>query len=93
MQALLASQLQAIAHTPPSDAKNDLQMWGLEHHRILPNYQSLRSGGSDHAPEFTSTVSIGEQQATATGPSRRKAEANAAAALLSKLALHEGHQP
>ena len=42
-------------------------MWGLEHHKLLPVYHIERCGGTDHAPHFTSTVSVGEQQATADG--------------------------
>ncbi len=93
VEALLSDQISAISKNPPSDAKNTLQMWGLEHHRLLPSYNSVRSGGSDHEPCFTSTVTVGKFQATAEGTSRRKAEANAAARLLNKLALQDQLDP
>jgi ribonuclease-3 len=64
------------------DAKTKLQEWCLAQHRKLPTYSSERSGGSDHSPEFTARVSIGEHAASASGSSRRRAEAAAAADLL-----------
>jgi ribonuclease-3 len=88
VSALLDAQFTETADKPPSDAKNSLQMWGLEHHRLLPVYQSERCGGSDHEPRFHSTVRVGEHHASAQGSSRRNAEANAATELLKRLALH-----
>jgi ribonuclease-3 len=67
------------------DAKTKLQEWCLAHHRKLPTYASERSGGSDHNPEFTARVSIGDHSASASGTSRRRAEAAAAEDLMKKL--------
>jgi ribonuclease III len=67
------------------DDKTKLQAWCLEHHRTLPTYASQRSGGSDHNPEFTATVSIGEHSASGSAGSRRRAEAVAAGKLLVQL--------
>lgn len=67
-----------------TDARNRLQSWALQNHKQLPSYSTWRSGGSDHAPEFTCTVCIAGCQASASGGSRRRAEAAAAAALLAQ---------
>ncbi len=59
-----------------------LQAWCLEHHKRLPAYACMRSGGSDHEPEFQATASIASWSASGSGSSRRRAEAAAALALL-----------
>ncbi|MFM2089940.1 MAG: ribonuclease [Planctomycetota bacterium] len=90
--ALVAAvrRLLAEAMEEPDAAGTDpcmrLQTWALAQHRALPVYESARSGGSDHAPEFTATVTIGGQSAQGTSTSVRRAKAAAAAALLAALA-------
>lgn len=69
----------------PEDAKSELQEWALAHHQCLPTYGCERSGGSDHAPEFTATARLADAMAIGAGTSRRRAEAAAAAALLAQL--------
>ena len=71
------------------DAKNLLQTWALKHHRSLPQYQSKRTGGTDHEPEFICTVSIADRSATASGTSKRHSEAQAAKALLAEIKQSE----
>lgn len=68
-----------------ADPRMALQEWSLAHHQRLPVYSSARSGGTDHAPEFSSTVTVGESSASGSGVSRKKAEAAAADALLAQL--------
>jgi len=70
---------------PRADVKNQLQQWALARFQELPAYHSERSGGSDHAPEFTCRVSVDSHRAEGRGSSRRRAEAAAAAALLARL--------
>ncbi len=64
------------------DARQRLQEWSLARHQRLPSYAHTRTGGTDHLPEFTATVSIAEHTASGTATSRRRAEAAAAAALM-----------
>jgi ribonuclease-3 len=81
VERLLEPEL-ADATVGDSDPRMALQEWSLAAVQKLPVYVSARSGGSDHAPEFTATVTIGERSATGTGVSRKKAEAAAASTLL-----------
>lgn len=67
------------------DPRMALQEWCLGNHRALPAYATVRDGGTDHAPEFTSTASIAGRSAAGRGGSRRRAEAAAAEALLAQL--------
>jgi ribonuclease III len=67
------------------DARMRLQVWCLEHHKVLPVYTSERSGGTDHEPVFRATATIAGLQASGEGTSRRRAEAAAATALLALL--------
>jgi dsRNA-specific ribonuclease len=64
------------------DARMQLQVWCLEHHKLLPTYSSERAGGSDHEPIFRAQVGIAGKEASGEGTSRRRAEAAAAKALL-----------
>jgi dsRNA-specific ribonuclease len=50
----------------------------------LPLYTCERSGGTDHAPLFQATVTVGELQGSGIGNGRRRAEAEAARMLLSR---------
>ena len=85
VQQLLADGL-ANTTLGEADPRMALQEWSLAHHQRLPLYVTTRSGGSDHAPEFASTVTAGERTATGTGVSRKRAEAAAAEALLKCIA-------
>lgn len=84
VERLLADEL-ADATQGDADPRMALQEWSLASHQKLPVYATVRSGGSDHAPEFTATVSVGERQAQGVGVSRKKAEAAAASALLADI--------
>jgi ribonuclease III len=51
-----------------------------------PVYQIISSSGPDHAKQFTVSVSInGKERASGSGPSKQKAETQAAMAALSRL--------
>ncbi|MEK7414825.1 MAG: ribonuclease III domain-containing protein [Planctomycetota bacterium] len=65
-----------------TDPRMALQTWSLAYHQRLPQYVTERCGGTDHAPEFASTVTAGDRVATGTGNSRKRAEAAAAEAFL-----------
>jgi ribonuclease-3 len=80
VERLYAGEL-AGAAAGDRDAKTALQEWALAHHRSLPVYRSERSGGSDHEPLFTASVTVGEVSASGEGTSRRRAELAAATAL------------
>jgi hypothetical protein len=84
VERLLAPEL-ADATQGDADPRMALQEWSHANHQKLPVYVSPRTGGTDHLPEFTSTVTAGDRSATGTGVSRKKAEAAAAAALLELL--------
>ncbi|TVR45090.1 MAG: hypothetical protein EA402_05120 [Planctomycetota bacterium] len=77
----------------PTDAKNHLQSWCLEHHGTLPSYRCERRGGSDHAPRFVAVVEIADLRAEGEASSRRRAEAKAAAQLLDDLRQQIALQP
>ncbi len=72
------------------DARMRLQEWSLEHHKRLPDYTCERSGGSDHQPEFSSSVTVAGRTADGRGTSRRRAEAAAAEAFLADMPDHGG---
>jgi len=68
------------------DAKTALQEWVQGRGHPLPDYTVLKRSGPDHAPQFQVQVRIATgQTATATEPSKRKAEHGAAASLLAQL--------
>ncbi|HEY9080783.1 ribonuclease III [Magnetovibrio sp.] len=72
--------------SPPKDAKTALQEWAQARSLGLPSYEILSREGPDHAPIFTIRVSVKDHGAQdGRGASRRSAEQDAAAALLSKL--------
>jgi ribonuclease III len=71
---------------PPRDPKTALQEWAQARGLALPAYELMETSGPDHAPLFTVAASVaGGNRATATAPSKRIAEARAAAALLDRL--------
>lgn len=71
---------------PPKDAKTALQEWAQKRGNDLPAYDVTERAGPPHAPTFTITVRVGSLSAQGTGNSKRAAEQEAAAALLSGLA-------
>jgi len=85
VERLLGAELDRLGADRVGDAKNRLQTLCLERWRCLPTYTSRRTGGSDHEPTFTCTVSIAEHSATGEGRSRRRSESAAALSLLETL--------
>lgn len=84
VERLLGSRIEDPA-AGDEDARMRLQVWCLEHHKVLPVYTSERSGGTDHEPVFRATAVIAGKQASGDGTSRRRAEAAAATALMALL--------
>jgi len=75
---------------PPRDAKTALQEWAQAEGLALPVYRDAGRRGPDHQPEFTVDVSLqGHNPARATGPSKRAAEQDAAAAMLARLGVKQ----
>lgn len=75
---------------PPRDAKTALQEWAQAQGLALPVYRDVGRRGPDHQPEFTVEVSLPEHEAAqATGPSKRAAEQDAAAAMLARLGVKQ----
>jgi len=69
---------------PPSDAKTELQEWAQGRGLPLPRYSEVDRQGPPHDPLFTISVEVeGKQPQTGTGRSKRAAEQDAAAQLLS----------
>jgi ribonuclease III len=78
------------ASTPPRDPKTRLQEWAQARGLGLPAYRLVATEGPDHAPRFTVAVSVAQSdEMSATAASKRAAETEAAASLLSLLA-HDG---
>ena len=69
----------------PQHPKSALQEWAAAHQRRAPSYAVTDRSGPHHAPRFTITVSIGPDEASATGTNKQEAETAAAKALLAKL--------
>ena len=69
----------------PQHPKSQLQEWAAAHGRRAPGYTVADRSGPHHAPRFTITVSIGGDEASATGANKQEAETAAAKALLAKL--------
>ena len=78
--------LLAEMQAPPRDPKTALQEWAQARGLALPSYELVATSGPDHAPLFTVAARVaGGEHATATGSSKRIAEARAAAMLLDRL--------
>lgn len=77
---------------PPRDSKTRLQEWAQGGGKPLPQYALVGRTGPAHAPVFEVSVTVeGEAPALGSGKSRRGAEREAAAALLTRLGLPTGH--
>lgn len=75
---------------PPRDAKTALQEWSQSQGHPLPVYRNIGRSGPDHNPVFTVEVLIdGQEPAQASGPNKRSAEQDAAAALLARLGVEQ----
>ncbi len=71
---------------PPRDPKTALQEWAQARGRALPIYRTVATEGPAHRRTFTVTVTVeGLPPASASGLSKRAAEAAAAAAALAAL--------
>jgi ribonuclease III len=69
-----------------ADAKSSLQEWAQSQGLALPTYTEILRVGPDHAPHFTSEVRVDAKRAArGMGASKRAAEQEAAAALLTRL--------
>jgi ribonuclease-3 len=76
--------------TPPRDPKTRLQEWALAKGLGLPVYRVIGTEGPGHALRFTVGARVGQSEETsATASSKRAAEMEAAASLLSLL-THDG---
>lgn len=78
----------AALHQSSKDAKTRLQEWLQGKGYGLPHYELVDSHGEDHAKTFDVTCAITEPVAlgvTASGPSRRHAEQDAAEQVLAQL--------
>lgn len=62
--------------TPPKDAVSELQELVQLESKQLPQYFTVKDGGFDHAPTFTSTVKIPNQnlEFSASGKSKKEAQ-------------------
>ena len=84
--ALIAPELVALPQTatPLKDPKTQLQEHLQGRGLPLPDYQIISESGPEHAREFQIRATSGEYIAEASGSSRKKAEQQAAAALLAQ---------
>jgi ribonuclease III len=70
---------------PPKDAKTSLQEWAQKRGLELPVYAVTERSGPPHAPSFTVTVSVGDQDGSGCAGNKRAAEQLAAEALLQRI--------
>jgi ribonuclease-3 len=83
--------LLAEARTAPKDPKTALQEWAQGLGLALPVYEEVGREGPAHQPMFVIRVSLSDgRTASASGPSKRVAEAQAAKALLAACAPAAG---
>ncbi len=66
------------------DAKTRLRRWAEERGLAVPVYE-VTSSGPSHDATFVATVSVGSLLASAAGPSKKRAEVNAATAAWEEL--------
>ncbi|NNN07999.1 MAG: ribonuclease III [Acidimicrobiaceae bacterium] len=66
------------------DAKTRLRRWAEEHGLDVPVYE-VNSSGPSHDVTFVATVSVGSLLASSAGPSKKRAEVNAALAAWEEL--------
>ncbi len=88
--------LLAEAQVAPKDPKTALQEWAQGQGLSLPIYEEVSRQGPDHQPVFVIRVRLGDgREASACGPSKRLAEAQAAKALLAACvpAAPDGGEP
>lgn len=80
------SPLIRCSDAPPLDAKTALQEWSQARGLGLPTYRDIAREGPDHEPLFTIEVAVSRGgPARAQGSSKRAAEQEAAALLLTQL--------
>jgi ribonuclease-3 len=77
-------EAQAVA-ADTGNPKGELQEWAQSRRLSGPAYACLAVNGPAHAPVYRVRVTVGERGAEADGPTRRGAEALAAAVLLAQL--------
>lgn len=72
---------------PPQDPISKLQEIFQEKFKILPNYNTVKIGGSDHEPEFESslTIPMSNEILSAKGKSKKEAQKNLAQIALNAL--------
>jgi len=59
--------------------KGQFQEWALQNHQTAPRYDTVKTGGLAHAPEFFSTVFVDDREfGEGTGSSKKEAEKRAA---------------
>jgi len=74
-----------------ADAKSMLQEWAQGQGLPLPRYVEIERKGPDHAPVFTTEVSIdGKRPARGSGANKRAAEQAAASAMLAREGVIRG---
>lgn len=71
-----------------TDPKTHLQEMAARRGLPAPVYTQLELAGPGHAPRFTMQVSVGSLSAQAEGPTRKRAEGDAARRLLDQLGTH-----
>lgn len=87
IETVMGDRLHKMAE-PPRDAKTILQEWSQSQHLGLPQYEVTGQSGPDHAPEFTVQVSLmGQHPQSATSTSKKRAEKDAAQAMLDTIKL------
>jgi len=76
-----------------ADSKSLLQEWAQGQGLALPRYIEVERKGPDHAPVFTTEVSIdGKKPARGSGANKRAAEQAAAAVMLTREGVLRGNQ-
>ena len=78
VQFLEAAIVEASRASDTLDAKTRLRRWSEERGLESPEYD-VTSSGPSHDVTFRATVRVGDVVASAEGPSKKRAEANAAA--------------